>query len=43
MTEFELNLRLKQEMESLAPNRLEELLAAAACTGSLPQPRPPCW
>ena len=28
MTEFELNLRLKQEMESLAPNRLEELLAA---------------
>ena len=28
MNEFELNLRLKQEMESLAPNRLEELLAA---------------
>ncbi len=28
MTEFELNLRLRQEMESLAPNRLEELLAA---------------
>ena len=28
MTEFELNLRLKQEMETLAPNRLEELLAA---------------
>lgn len=28
MTEFELNLRLRQEMESLAPNRLEELLTA---------------
>ena len=28
MTDFELNLRLRQEMESLAPNRLEELLAA---------------
>ena len=28
MTEFELNLRLRQEMESLAPNRLEDLLAA---------------
>ena len=28
MNEFELNLRLKQEMESLAPNRLEALLAA---------------
>ena len=28
MTEFELNLRLKQEMENLAPNRLGELLAA---------------
>ena len=28
MNEFELNLRLKQELESLAPNRLEELLAA---------------
>ena len=28
MTEFELNLRLMQEMESLAPNRLEELLEA---------------
>ena len=28
MNEFELNLRLKQEMESMAPNRLEELLAA---------------
>ena len=28
MTEFELNLRLRQEMESLAPNRLEDLLAS---------------
>lgn len=28
MNEFELNLRLKQELESLAPNRLEELLSA---------------
>lgn len=28
MNEFELNLRLKQEMESMAPNRLEALLAA---------------
>ena len=35
MNEFELNLRLKQEMESLAPNRLEALLAACDQT-----PRP---
>ena len=28
MNELDLNLRLKQEMESLAPNRLEELLAS---------------
>lgn len=30
MNEFELNLRLKQELESMAPNRLEDLLSACA-------------
>lgn len=44
MNEFELNLRLKQEMEALAPNRLEELLAA--CDQAAPEkvntvPAPP--
>lgn len=38
MNEFEWNLRLKQEMETLAPNRLEALLAAC---DQLPQQTTP--
>ena len=40
MNEFELNLRLKQEMESLAPDRLEELLAACAARPQQPNTQP---